>query len=511
MTMPIPAKPFLISRWFFVTALVLAAGIASRGSDDPPAKQTKFVRPVIIPFQGDINPLSEQSFYRMLAHAEKLRADLLIVEIDSPGGWVDASLNLAEKLRKITWARTVAYVPREAISGAAVMSLGCDDIVMAPDALLGDAGEIFRDEHGAFRYVPEKARSYLASRLRVLAQAKGRSPALAEAMCDMDLDVFLVRHKETGNELFLSDHEIAAGENPDQWEKIKPVFGSRDKHFLTVNGREAVDLKLAQSLVSDRQALKEHYQVSSEFIVLRHTSVDTAVMILNAPLITGLLIVIGLIALYVEFTLPGTFVGGLIAGLCFALFFWSRFLGGTSGWLELILFLAGISFLAMELFVIPGFGVAGISGILLVIASVVMASQTFLIPHNERELNVTLMQFGIVLSSGVVFLIGAAVFTRYVGALPVARSLMLEVPTEPMIHPTRKDEPIEKPSPSPTQPRVVLGDHGVADSPLRPAGKMRVGDQYLDVVSDGTFIDRGKAVRIVEMSGNRIVVRAVEV
>jgi len=82
--------------------------------------------------------------------------------------------------------------------------------------------------------------------------------------------------------------------------------------------------------------------------------VDAAVTILNLPLITGLLFVIGLVALYVEFSAPGIGMGGLIAGLCFAIFFWSRFLGGTAGWLEVILFLAGVAFLAVELFVLPG-------------------------------------------------------------------------------------------------------------------------------------------------------------
>ena len=503
-------KPRIIpNRTARLGLLAVACWMALSAAGDEPKKPVQYLRPVLIQFQGEINPLSEQSFYRQLAVAENYRADLLVVEIDSPGGWVDSSLNLAEKLRKISWARTVAFIPREAISGGAVMALGCDDIVMAPDALLGDAGEIFRDEQGAFRYVPEKARSYLASRLRVLAKAKGRSPALAEAMCDMDLNVFHVRHKETGAETFLSEQELNSSEKPDQWEKLKPVFSSRKKHFLTVNGHEALELKLAQSLLSNRDELKQHYQLPTDFIVLRHTKVDSAVLILNAPIVTGLLIVIGLIALYVEFTLPGTFVGGLIAGLCFALFFWSRFLGGTAGWLELILFLAGISFLAMELFVIPGFGVAGISGILLVIGSVVMASQTFLIPHNGRELNVTLMQFGIVLTSALVFLVAASIFSRYVGAIPIARSLVLELPVAPTEGTVPRSN-AEKRAVPVSQPLVVIGEQGIADSPLRPAGKVRIGDRYLDVVSDGMFVDRGRPVRVVEISGHRIVVREIE-
>ena len=89
--------------------------------------------------------------------------------------------------------------------------------------------------------------------------------------------------------------------------------------------------------------------------VYRHTTTDTIVYVLNNPFVTGLLVIIGLIALYIEFSAPGLGAGGLVAGLCAVLFFWSRFFSGTSGWLEVILFVAGLVFIAMEIFVIPGF------------------------------------------------------------------------------------------------------------------------------------------------------------
>jgi membrane-bound serine protease (ClpP class) len=491
--------------------VAVTLGRVSGSADEPQPEPRKYQRAVLIRFEGEINPLLEQNFYRKLAVARRHQPDLLVVEIDSPGGWVESSLNLADRLRQISWARTVAFVPREAISGGAVMALGCDDIVMAAEAHLGDAGEIFLDERGMFRYVEEKARSYLASRLRVLAEAKGRSPALAEAMCDMNLAVFHVRNKETGVEAFMSEQELASAHNADHWEKLKPVFGTREKHFLTVNGREAIQLKLAQHLAADRTELRRTYGLAEDFIVLEHTAVDTAVMILNAPLITGLLIVVALISIYIEFSMPGTFVGGLIGGLCLALFFWSRFLGGTAGWLELILFAAGLIFLGMEFFVIPGFGIAGISGILMLIASFVMASQTFVVPQTNRELNTTLTQFGIVGISSLIFLIAAALASRYLGAIPIARSLMLELPQSSG---AAAAAPVAEVIPArvaaPVAPQVSLGEQGIADSPLRPAGKVRFGENFVDVVSDGMFIDRGRAVRVVEVSGNRIVVREVE-
>jgi membrane-bound serine protease (ClpP class) len=324
----------------------------------------------------------------------------------------------------------------------------------------------------------------------------------------MNLVVFHVRDKKTGEEAFMSEAELSSELDPDRLEKVRPVFGTGEKRFLTMDGRHAVDLKFAQGLVSTREQLLRHYGVDSELVVLRSTALDVAVVILNAPLVTGLLIVLGLVAMYVEFSMPGTFIGGLIGGLCFALFFWSRFLGGTAGWLELILFLGGLVFLGMELFVIPGFGIAGISGVLMLGISLVMAGQSFAVPHTSQELNTSLAQVGIVAGSSLAFLIAAAIVSRYLGAIPVARSLMLEVPQPATASPPSKESaPV---IPGFAAPGISLGQQGTADSPLRPAGKARFGNQYVDVVSDGTYVDRGQPVRVVEISGNRVVVREIQ-
>jgi membrane-bound serine protease (ClpP class) len=143
-------------------------------------------------------------------------------------------------------------------------------------------------------------------------------------------------------------------------------------------------------------------------------------------------------------------------------------------------------------------------------ASVVMASQSFVIPHNSRELDTTLTQVGIVGGSGVMFVIAAMIFSRYLGAIPVVKSLMLEVPQQSAL---AGDAPVGTgllaTSVLSSVP-VALGEHGIADSPLRPAGKARFGDRFIDVVSDGAFIDREKPVRVIEIAGNRVVVREAE-
>jgi membrane-bound serine protease (ClpP class) len=464
----------------------------------------------LIRFEGPITPLLEQYFYRKLDLAQRRKADVVVVEIESPGGFLDASLKIAERLRDLRWARTVAFVPREALSGAAITALACDDIVMAPDARLGDAGPIFQGEDALFRHAPEKIRSDLARRVRDLAEAKGRPPAIAEAMVDMDLVVYEVRNSSTGEETFMADHEIETAEDPAVWEKGQPIIESREKHFLTVNGKRAVELNLAESNASTRGEIEEKYDIAGGLMILKPTSVDTAVTVLNFPLVTGLLFVVGLIALYIEFSAPGIGMGGLIAGLCFALFFWSRFLGGTAGWLEVILFMAGIAFLAMELFVIPGFGVAGISGLLLIFVSVLMASQHFLIPTTGRQLTTSLNSILVLGTSGIVFVVAAVVISQYFNVIPVMRWLVLEPPASA----SDEDAGDQKKgtSPADVSPRrfpVQVGDWGTAESPLRPAGKVLFGQHYVDVVTDGSFVDPGRQVRIIEISGNRVVVREV--
>jgi membrane-bound serine protease (ClpP class) len=159
-------------------------------------------------------------------------------------------------------------------------------------------------------------------------------------------------------------------------------------------------------------------------------------------------------------------IGGLIGLVCFALFFWSRFLGGTADWFEVILFLAGVLLLLVEIFVIPGFGVWGGTGILLILSSLVLAGQ---IPI----FNQLLLQPQPALAGG--------------------NGMSSEAVGETVI-----------------SGRVVrVGDRGLSESPLRPAGRIRMGDDFVDVVSDGSYVDAGQPVQVVDVRGNRIVVRQI--
>lgn len=469
------------------------------------AAENKSPRAVLIEFYGPITPMSEQYFYRKLDGALANGANLVVVEIDSPGGLVDSSLAMAARLRDLKAARTVAYIPREAISGAAMMALGCDEIIMGPRAMIGDAGPIFLDEDFLFRHAPEKFRSNLAAQVRSLAESKGRSPALAEAMVDMNLVVHQVRNRKDGRTAYMSQAELDAAPDGTDWEKVAPVHESREGHFLQLSGARAVELGLAQATVESRDALKQRYGVD-ELPILRPTAIDTAVYVLNLRVVTAGLLVVGLVALYIELSSPGIGAGGLIAGLCFALFFWSRFLGGTAGWLEILLFAAGLGFLAVELFILPGFGLPGVSGIVLVLASLVMAGQSR-IPQTRGEW--TALSINLAVLAGSLLVVGVVVYllSKYLGRLPVLSRLMLgPAPSEPPPRAERGVGAVGRRASDDESPPAV-GDRGVAVSPLRPAGKARFGDRLVDVVADGEFIERQTEVEVADVLGNRVVVR----
>ncbi|NQU19836.1 MAG: peptidase [Candidatus Nealsonbacteria bacterium] len=494
---------------FLALAVAGLPGSPTLGAENNRPK--KFDRGVLIRMEGPITPRLQQFLFRKLDVAKSKRADLVIIEIDSPGGYLHESLEIAERLRDLRDEEgmyAVAFVPEEAISGAAISALGCDEILMHPGALIGDAGAIYQGEDSLFRHAPQKIRDYLLEHLEGLAKAKGRPVGLIESMAHLELEVFVMHDPQSGETAYMSQEEIDADESG-RWVKGKLVPETEKDSFLTVKGSRAVELKLAEGLVKTRGELRERFGLKDELLVLEPTGVDTAVYILNLWPVTGLLFVIGLVALYIEFSAPGIGLGGLVAGLCFSLFFWSRFLGGTAGWLEVVLFLAGVAFLAVELFVLPGFGIAGLSGLLLMFASIIMASQNFGIPNTARELQTTTHSLLVVLISGAVVGVAAYALTKHFGEIPILGRFMLQPPDavalaadgSPMIEGTGLHG---------ARFGVEIGDVGEADSPLRPAGKVRFGEEYVDVVTEGTLIAPGTQVRVIKISGNRVVVRQVE-
>lgn len=477
--------------------------------EPPPDRDTQKAR--LIRVTDTINSLQENFLKRQIDRALGAGTHLIVFEIDSPGGELLASINLAQTIADLDpkRVRTVAYVPEKALSGAAIIALGCDEIYLHPSATIGDAGPIELKSGGMFERAPEKILSPLRAALKTLAEKKNRPVALCEAMADRSLKVFEARNRDNGRVWYLSEAELqqSAGE----WIAGPQVREANGELLLTVDGRRAHELLLAEKPVSDLDELKVRVGLPASYRLqpIEKTWVDTTVFILNLPPVIVLLFMLGIGCLYLELHFPSGLLG-IASALCFAVFFWSKFLGGTAGWLEVILFALGAGCLAMEIFVVPGFGVFGVSGILMVLASVVMASQTWgnLEPNADlKDLAKTLGT--LVAAGGAVAVLGLAL-GRFLPRVPLFESIILSPPNqEGGNEPTLAPRLLTQSPSAAAASGAAVGQRGETLSMLRPAGKARINGRLTDVVSDGPFIAEGATVEVTQVTGSRIVVRQV--
>jgi membrane-bound serine protease (ClpP class) len=473
------------------------------------------IKPIVINVHDMIEPILEQFVLRQIDRAISSGKNLIIFHVESPGGYLDASMTLATRISELQeqGIRTVAYIPKEAISGAAIISLGADEIYLHPTGKIGDAAPIEVRPGGWAERAPEKILSILTGFQREMAQKKNRPPALCEAMADRKLEVFQATHRDTGEVAYMTDNEIheAAG----LWVKGRMIPESGRELLLTVNGVRAHELKLAETPVENFDELKQRLGLSADIAVptAARSWADDLVFLLNTSAITALLFVLGIVCIYLELHMPiGLF--GIGSAICFALFFWSRFLGGTAGWLEVVLFLLGASLVAIEVFLLPGFLVFGLSGVLLMLFALIMATQTFVVPLTPGDYEslgkTSLSLLGSL--AGAILLMG--ILGRFLPAIPLFEGLVLHPPgaEEGTLAAPRLDPRLVTAA-SPTVDSsvpVVVGQAGTTTTLLRPAGKAMFGTELVDVLSDGEMISAGTRVEVVEIDSLRVIVRAIE-
>jgi membrane-bound serine protease (ClpP class) len=465
----------------------------------------------VIAIDNMIEPILGDFVIREMQKAISEGVNVIIFEIDSPGGYLMTAEEIALAIseldpRKVT---TVAWIRKEAISGAAIIALGCDRIVMHPDATIGDAGVIQETaEGGGFERAPEKAVSIALKLMGDLAKRKNRPPALLEAMVDRNLTVFEVTNTRTGQVTYMSNLEIE--DASEEWVKGAQVPESREDFLLTLSGERAHEVGLADQPCNDLDELRLRLAIpeNTPLQPVGRTWVDTFVFVLNTSFGGFMLITLGIICVYVELHVPSGFFG-IVAAVFFALFFWSRYLGGTAGMLELILFLLGLTLLALEMFVIPGFGVFGVSGLFMIFGSLIMASHTFAGMSAGERFDESMTSLASLAGALVTVIAVAVTLNRFLPSIPFLNRLIL---TPPGYAATAADGPRLDPSlvESAVHGPVTTGTIGTTASTLRPSGKAIFDGQFLDVVSDGGYIDHGTEVEVIRVAGNRIIVRPAE-
>lgn len=417
--------------------------------------------------------------------------NFICVAIDSPGGSMAESLRLASFLAELdsTKTRTVAYVRREALADASIVALACDQLVMHPEAVLGGSGA---------REPNEDDIRLARLSLEEIADSNSKNWSLSAAMVDPQLEVHRYQLAESTVTDFFCEEELEQQRDPTRWQKKEEI--SPASEVLQLNGNDALDMRIANHVVDDFSEFRQAYQLKDAPEELKPNWAHEFVRALARPQVAGGLLFIGFFAMIAELSAPGISLGGFIAAVCFLLFFWSNFLHGTAGWLEVLLFLAGIIFVAMEIFVIPGFGIFGLGGGFLILASLVLASQTFVIPQNAYQLRHLPQSMFIVVGALAGVFTSGFLLRKYIDQSPYFRKVMLAPPEGAVAAERERREAV-------VHYDHLMGQQGRATTPLVPAGKADFDGELVDVVSDGLAVDKNATVVVVEVAGNRVVVR----
>ncbi len=474
-----------------------ALGLPSEQSAEDPSLGGKW-RAVRVDLKGPITAEAVNQAERLIEEQIRLhKVNFVCLWIDSAGGPPEECLALAEFLADLDPAtvRTVAYIPSEAHAQAALVAMACDQIVMHPEAVLGGAGSP-QMSHGEIEAAKLKVQKRLAPR-------KLRSWSLWAAMIDPQVEVF--RCTRLGEVEYFSEEERAAaqpkadeGDHGPPWQEGECV--TTPPAAFAVSGTQAVDLRLANHVAENFAAFKRLYNLEDDPTLVEPGWADLLVDFLRGSSISALLLIIGGVALYLELQTPGLGIGGFVSAVCFLLFFWSHYLPSTAFWLEISLFAAGIGCVLMDVFVVPGSAIFVLGGSAMVLASLVLAGQTFVVPRNSYEFGLLQRSLLTVASAGGGVLIAALVAHRWLPKAPMFRHMLLAPPVGEEARTISRRETL-------VNLESLLRQQGVTTTQLTPGGKARFGNTLVDVMAVGELIPRDTPVIVTEVHGNRVVVK----
>jgi membrane-bound serine protease (ClpP class) len=412
----------------------------------------------VISIEGMIDLGLAPFLSRTIREAKENGAAAVVLDINTFGGRVDAAVAMRDALLNAP-IRTIAFVNQRAISAGALIALACETVIMAKGGTIGAAVPVLGGA-GESRPADEKAVSYVRKEFRATAEARKRPPEFAEAMVDADVEITGVIGK--GKLLTLTTAEAL-------------------KHKMADHTAATVDAALGAAGLSNAKVRNAS-----------QTWAESVVRFLTHPVVSSLLMTVGLLGLLVEIRTPGFGVPGLTGLISLGLFFWGHWLVQLAGWEELLLISIGVLLLALEVFVLPGVTVAGIAGVIALVAGLGMT-----LIGAGATVSIIIGALGRVAISILLAMVGAFVLLRMLPRLPFGRRLVLE---------TGMQAELGYVSP-PESDRHWQGRTGTALSPLRPAGTAEIDGNRVDVVSDGSFIEAGTAIEVIRVDGNRIVVR----
>lgn len=436
----------------------------------------------VIPVKGMIEPALVYVMRRGLTEAEEKNAAAVILDMDTPGGAVQSAEEIVHLLQGVD-IPTYTYVNPNAISAGAILAMATDYIYMSPGSKIGDAMPIMVSPFGGVQPLPEHERektvSYVAGLIRSAAQNNGHDDKLAEAMVRKEMEY------KIGDKVISPEGQLLTLTNGE----AEQMVDDPPRALLSSGTYDSLASMLASMDLNNAEIVR--FEVTRSERIARWLAA-----------LSPLLLIAGLLGVYIEIKTPGFGIPGILGALSLVLFFWGHHIAGLAGSEELILFLFGVVLLGVEVFVIPGFGITGFSGLALMFWALLLMmvenapGAPWYTPPTLDQLQgplttVTLSFLGTIFAA---ILIG-----RWLPSSSIARRLVLQSQSG------KKDEVTQRKN------IPAVGMAGRAVTNLHPSGRAAFGDLDVDVLTDGSFISRGSSVEIVSIQGSRIKVKAATV
>jgi membrane-bound serine protease (ClpP class) len=389
------------------------------------------------------------------AAAQGMRA--VILDMDTPGGRVDAAERIADAISD-AGVPVYTLVNRRAFSAGALIALSTQRIYMRPGSVMGAATPV----DGAGETAPEKIVSAMRSEMRALAEARGLDPAIAEAMVDPDIAI----------------------EGIDEPDKL-----------LTLTTEEAVRVGYAIAIEDFPQLLEQLGEADAQVVTSEPNWAEGVVRFFSNPVVAPFLLTLGFLGLITEIKTAGFGLAGAAGLLSLSLFFGSHLIVGLAGWEDVIIFGIGIALLGVEVFLIPGFGLFGLLG------AVGMLAGLYLSLMGSLPTSADFTRAGLVLTTTMLLI----VITAWVMIRTLPGSSRLAKSGIFLLQRADRSQGYE----SAEARRDLVGVVGKAITDLRPSGTGLFGDERIDVVSESEWITEGTPIRIISAEGYRHVVRPV--
>lgn len=384
------------------------------------------------------------------------KADLIILELDTPGGLLSSALSIKNYIIESD-VPVVVYINKNALSAGALISLSAKEIYMSDGSVIGAATPIYVNGNEP-KKASEKEVSAMRAAMRASAEANNKNVRAAEAMVD---ETIVLNRKSDGIDL-------------------------DDKTLLTLSADEAVKINIADKKANSIEEIIKLKGLDKNYTIvdIEEEQYDSVLKFLLNPFILSLLISIGIAGIYLEIKTPGFGVGGVTAIVAFSVFFFAQFLSGDSNLLAPAIFVLGIILLGVEIFLIPGFGVTGILGIIGIVSSI-------FISFGINNIAAATLVIFISLIVDIVLIILIARF--FVKSKDLKRNVILDSDTSGYNSSVSYND--------------LLNKEGIADTFFRPSGYIIIDDKKYDAISEGEFIDKGSKLKVILVEGNKIVVK----